>query len=173
MMSSDSPPKPILSAITFPITLPLDRTVYLSYYSRYSRFCYFDHFFWPYLRIHWTDFAHLKDNIVGKKISFNVGHHHFFCICHISRDFLKKYQPLMKCRVALKSVTILTITPEPLNRFSTTMLISIFSVSVIFLEIFSKNLSDTSILPLFDHFFANISGSNEPILLIFELSLTN
>src|SRR6201995_5004630 len=53
------------------------------------------------------------------------------------------------------------------------MLISIFSVSVIFLEIFSKNLSDTSILPLFDHFFANISGSNEPILLIFELSLTN
>src|ERR1700754_1707015 len=99
MMSSDSPPKPILSAITFPITLSLDRTVYLSYYSRYSRFCYFDHFFCPYLRIHWTDFAHLKDNIVGNKISYNVGQHHF-------------------------------------------------SVSVIFLEIFSKNLSDTSILPL-------------------------
>src|SRR6202012_2860448 len=58
-------------------------------------------------------------------------------------------------------------------RFPTTMLISIFSVSVIFLEIFSKNLSDTSILPLFDHFFDNISGSNEPSLLIFELSLTN
>src|ERR1700759_551838 len=90
MMSSDSPPKPILSAITFPITLSLDRTVYLSYYSRYSRFCYFDHFFCPYLRIHWTDFAHLKDNIVGNKISYSIGHHHFFCICHISRDFLKK-----------------------------------------------------------------------------------
>src|ERR1700759_3548036 len=90
MMSSDAPPKPILSAITFPITLSLDRTVYLSYYSRYSRFCYFDHFFCPYLRIHWTDFAHLKDNIVGNKISYNVGQHHFFCICHISRDFLKK-----------------------------------------------------------------------------------
>ena len=66
--------------------------------------------FWPYLRIHWTDFAHLKDNIVGNKISYNIGHHHFFCICHISQ---------------------------------------------------------------FDHFFANISGSNEPILLILELSLTN
>src|ERR1700744_5681884 len=43
-------------------------------------------------------------------------------------------------------------------RFPTTMLISIFSVSVIFLEIFSKNLSDTSILPLFDHFFATINN---------------
>src|ERR1700744_6517636 len=62
----------------------------LSYYSRYSRFCYFDHFFCPYLRIHWTDFANLKDNIVGNKISYNVGQHYFFCICHISRDFLKK-----------------------------------------------------------------------------------
>src|SRR6201996_9024077 len=117
-------PKTILSAITFPITLPLDRTLYLSYFSRYSRFCYFDHFFWPYLRIHCTDFAHLKDNVVGNKISYNIGHHHFFCICHISRDFL-------------------------------------------------KNLSDTSILPLFHHFFAHISGSKGPILLIFELSLTN
>src|SRR6202012_4312313 len=110
-------PKTRLSDITFPITLSLDRTVYLSYYSRYSRFCYFDHFSWPYLRIHWTDFAHLKDNIVGNKISYNIGHHHFFCICHISRDFLKKYRPLIKYRVAPKSVTILTITPEPLNRF--------------------------------------------------------
>ena len=46
--------------------------------------------FCPYLRIHWTNFAHLKDNIVGNKISYNVGQHLFFCICHISRDFLKK-----------------------------------------------------------------------------------
>src|ERR1700744_4596027 len=30
-------PETILSAITFPITLPLDRTLYLSYFSRYSR----------------------------------------------------------------------------------------------------------------------------------------
>ena len=30
-------PKTILSAITFPITLSLDRTLYLSYFSRYSR----------------------------------------------------------------------------------------------------------------------------------------
>ena len=49
------------------------------------------------------------------------------------------------------------------------LIIIIFSVSVIFLDIFSKNLSGIQ----FDHFFAHISGSNEPILLIFELSLTN
>src|SRR6202012_2866581 len=104
-------PKTILSAITFPITLSLDRTVYLSYYSRYSRFCYFDHFFCPYLRIHWTDFAPLKDNIVGNKMSYNIGHHHFFCICHISRDFLKK--PLRH----LNLTTFLPITPDPMGRF--------------------------------------------------------
>src|ERR1700744_5719879 len=107
MMSSDSPPKPILSAITFPITLPLDRTVYLSYYSRYSRFCYFDHFFCPYF----ADFAHLKDNIVGNKISNNVGQHHFFCICHISRDFLKKPHR------HLNLTTFLPISPDPMSRF--------------------------------------------------------
>src|SRR6201996_2037892 len=117
-------PKTILSAITFPITLPLDRTLYLSYFSRYSRFCYFDHFF-----------GH---------ISGSTG-------------------PIL-----LTSKTILSATKFPIM-----LVIIIFSVSVIFLEIFSKNLSDTSIEPLFDHFFANISGSNEPILLIFELSLTN
>src|SRR6201996_7820859 len=70
--------------------------------------------------------------------------------------------------ILLTSKTILSATKFPI------MLVNIiFSVSVIFLEIFSKNNSDSSILPLFDHFFANISGSNEPILLIFELSLTN
>src|SRR6202000_1659433 len=90
MMSSDSPPKPILSAISFPITLSLDQTVYLSYYSRYSRFCYFDHFF-----------AH---------ISGSTG------------------------SILLTSKTILSATKFPI------MLVNIiFSVSVIFLEIFSKN----------------------------------
>ena len=33
---------------------------------------------------------HPKDNIVGKKIPYNIAHHHFFSICHISQDFLKK-----------------------------------------------------------------------------------
>src|ERR1700761_8707134 len=49
------------------------------------------------------------------------------------------------------------------------MLISIF----LYLSYFSRFSQKISQTPQFDHFFAYISGSNEPILLIFELSLTN
>src|ERR1700743_650821 len=113
-------PKTILSAITFPITLPLDRTLYLSYFSRYSRFCYFDHFF-----------AH---------ISGSTG-------------------PIL-----LTSKTILSATKFP---------IILVNIIFLYLSYFSRFSQKTSQTPQFDHFFANISGSNEPILLIFELSLTN
>ena len=40
-------------------------------------------------------------------------------------------------------------------------------------EMFSKNLSGAQISQLFHYFFVHISGSTGPILLIFELSLTN
>ena len=117
-MSYHPTSKEILSAITLPITLPLDRTLYLSYFSRYSRFCYFDHFF-----------GHISGSTAPILLT-------------------------SKTKFSIMSVNI------------------VFSVSVIFLEIFSKNLSGTSIWPLFHHFFGHISGSNGPILLIFEL-ITN
>src|ERR1700761_468607 len=113
-------PKTILSAITFPITLPLDRTLYLSYFSRYSRFCYFDHIF-----------GH---------ISGSTG------------------------PIFLTSKTILSATKFPIIRLSSLFL---------YLSYFSRFSQKTSQAPQFDHFFAHISGSNWPILLIFELSLTN
>src|SRR6202012_1703526 len=174
-------PKTILSAITFPITLPIDRTHYLSYFLRYSRFSYFDHFFCPYLRIHWTDFAHLKDNIVGNKISYNVGHHHFCCICHISRDFLKKKTTPHKIPSSAQVRYYFdhnsgTTEPILMNFFKYAQSDSLQQCLLAFflyLSYFSKFSQKTSETPQFDHFFANISGSNEPILLIFELSLTN
>src|SRR6201995_4309419 len=118
MMSSDSPPKTILSAITFAITLSLDRTVYLSYYSRYSRFCYFDHFF---------------GHITG-----STG-------------------PIL-----LTSKTILSATKFPIM-----LGIIIFSVSVIFLEIFSKKTTPHKIPSSAQvrYYFDNNSGTTEPILM--------
>src|SRR6202012_754061 len=84
--------------------------------------------FWPYLRIHWTDFAHLKGNIVGNKSSYNIGHHHFFCICHISRDFLKK--PLRPPQFGHFLTTFLPISPEPLDRFCSSSNLATFKKKI-------------------------------------------
>src|SRR6201996_6489241 len=87
-------PKTILSAITFPITWPLDRTLYLSYFS---------------------------DNRVTYYVFFIFNN--FFAIISGSTG------PIL---LTLK--TILSATKFPII-----LVIVIFSVSVIFLEIFSKN----------------------------------
>ena len=83
---------------------------------------------------------------------------------HISRDSSSGWWASTSIPKTILSAT----------KFPTILVIIIFSISV--LEIFSKNLSRTSIWPLwplYDHLFDHISGSNGPILLIFELSVTN
>ncbi len=42
----------------------------------------------------------------------------------------------------------------------------------LYLSYFSRYFEKTSQAPQFDHFFVHISGTTEPILLIFELSLS-
>src|SRR6202012_587086 len=60
-----------------------------------------------------------------RQISYNVGQHNFFCICHISRDFLKK--PLRH----LNLTTFLPISPDPMSRFcSSSNLVSQIKIEV-------------------------------------------
>ena len=116
MMTQNSHSKSILSAITFPMTLPLDRTLYLSYFSRYSPSIIIER-----VAAVLTTFLVLATeppNRFSKIFFYFIGViiiYIFFFIdqhrCHNYRDICKKLSP------TLENITLSAIIFEPLDRF--------------------------------------------------------